>query len=236
MASFSVKIQYTSRLWFLYLLLTSAAKVCGFYVPGVAPVEFKEADAIEVKAVKMTSSKTQLPYEYYSLPLCKPEGELQYKSENLGEVLRGDRIVNTPFKIQMDANKGCEVLCNKPNTPVTWDEKQSKLVGERIKHEYYVHLLIDNLPCATKYTMLDNPQEIQYEHGYRLGFVKADGKVYIHNHLSFQLKYHYDGTTKTYRVVGFEIEPKSIKNGELQVDGGASALNWTKIILRRKSQ
>ena len=32
----------------------------------------------------MTSTKTQLPYEYYSLPFCKPEGDLQYNTLNLG--------------------------------------------------------------------------------------------------------------------------------------------------------
>lgn len=64
----------------------------GFYVPGVAPVEFKKGQKIDVKAVKMTSIHTQLPYEYYSLPFCRPKKEIFiYKSENLGEVLRGDR-------------------------------------------------------------------------------------------------------------------------------------------------
>ena len=32
----------------------------------------------------MTSVKTQLPFEYYSIPICKPEN-LQYKPENLGK-------------------------------------------------------------------------------------------------------------------------------------------------------
>lgn len=36
-----------------------------------------------VQAVKMTSIKTQLPFEYYSIPICKPDN-LQYKPENLG--------------------------------------------------------------------------------------------------------------------------------------------------------
>lgn len=37
-----------------------------------------------VQAVKMTSIKTQLPFEYYSIPICKPDN-LQYKPENLGK-------------------------------------------------------------------------------------------------------------------------------------------------------
>ena len=74
----------------------------------------------------MTSSKTQLPFEYYSLNFCKPP-KVEYqarfhillshwpakkawiwlavmkiqKSENLGEVLRGDRIVNTLYNVNV---------------------------------------------------------------------------------------------------------------------------------------
>ena len=55
----------------LLILLCSLARA--FYVPGVAPIDFSKKEKVEIKAVKMTSSKTQLPYEYYSLPMCKPE-------------------------------------------------------------------------------------------------------------------------------------------------------------------
>lgn len=135
-----------------------------FYVPGVAPVEFAEKESIEVKAVKMSSSRTQLPYDYYSLPFCRPKGNILYKTENLGEVLRGDRIVNTPYEIKMNENKGCEVLCNKGThgNPVVFTPKESKLVIERIQEEYSVQLLIDNLPCATRFQMIDTG-EPQFE-------------------------------------------------------------------------
>lgn len=113
----------------------------GFYVPGVAPVEFNKGDKIDVKAVKMTSSRTQLPYEYYSLQFCLPKnGTLIYKTENLGEVLRGDRIVNTPYEVRMAENINCKLLCNKKDQPMNWDREQSAKVVERIKHEYFVHL------------------------------------------------------------------------------------------------
>lgn len=73
------------------VIISLLLEINGFYVPGVAPVEFKKGQKIDVKAVKMTSIHTQLPYEYYSLPFCRPKKEIVYKSENLGEVLRGDR-------------------------------------------------------------------------------------------------------------------------------------------------
>lgn len=91
---------------FLQLILLSLVYMCRhvymFYVPGVAPVEFVKGQPIMVKAVKMTSTHTQLPYEYYSLQFCLPKnGTVVYKTENLGEVLRGDRIVNTPYEVSM---------------------------------------------------------------------------------------------------------------------------------------
>lgn len=162
-----------------------------FYVPGVAPVEFSKGQRIEIKAVKLTSSRTQLPYEYYSLQFCLPKnGTVVYKSENLGEVLRGDRIVNTPYEVRMAENINCKLLCNTKDRPITWDKDESAKVHERIRHEYFVHLLVDNLPVATR---IVNPDtlEVQFEHGYRLGQHDAtNSRAYINNHLNFILAYH----------------------------------------------
>ncbi|CAN8001861.1 unnamed protein product [Ixodes hexagonus] len=201
-----------------------------FYVPGVAPVEFRRGQAIEVKAVKMTSTLTQLPYSYYSLNLCKPKnGTLSYKSENLGEVLRGDRIVNTPYEVQMAVHQSCRLLChlkdNKP-IPISWQLEDSRLVASRIRHQYSVHLLADNMPCATRLESFDSSQPL-YEHGYRLGFVEGD-KPYINNHLKLILYYHTEDD-KDHRVVGFEVATKSVhrdslnflKGGLCSFDGSA---------------
>lgn len=112
-----------------------------FYVPGVAPVEFIKGQLIQVKAVKMTSTRTQLPYEYYSLQFCRPKnGSVVYKSENLGEVLRGDRIVNTPYEVRMATDINCKLLCNRKNQPLNWNNEESNKAIERIQHEYFVHL------------------------------------------------------------------------------------------------
>ena len=69
---------------------------------GVAPIDFKKDEVVEIRGVKMTSTKTQLPYEYFSLPFCQPEAGVTYQQLNLGEVLRGDRIVDTAYDVKMD--------------------------------------------------------------------------------------------------------------------------------------
>lgn len=189
------------------------------YVPGVAPINFHQNDPVEIKAVKLTSSRTQLPYEYYSLPFCQPR-KITYKAENLGEVLRGDRIVNTPFQVLMNSEKKCEVLCSQSSKPVTLTVEQSKLVVERITEDYYVHLIADNLPVATRLELYSNrdsddkkkEKDVQFEHGYRLGFTDVN-KFYLHNHLSFILYYHREDMEEdqehTYRVVRFEVIPRA---------------------------
>nr|XP_039252288.1 transmembrane 9 superfamily member 4-like [Styela clava] len=180
-----------------------------FYVPGVAPSEFKAGDTVEIKAVKMTSSKTQLPYEYYTLPFCQPSS-IEHKTENLGEVLRGDRIVNTLFKAVMKKPTPCTVMC----TSEKFDGKMAKTIIQRIKDEYSVHLLCDNLPSATRWAL--SQSEVQLEHGYKLGIFDS-GKAYINNHLSILLLYNAnEDDLDTYRVVGFEVMPQSVDSSLLE--------------------
>lgn len=59
-----------------------------------------QGDTEVLKVNKLTSIKTQLPYEYYSIPYCRPE-TIKSSAENLGEVLRGDRIENSPYEVHV---------------------------------------------------------------------------------------------------------------------------------------
>lgn len=59
-----------------------------------------QGDLLPVKVNKLTSIRTQLPYSYYSLPYCKPK-KIVDSAENLGEVLRGDRIENSPYTVML---------------------------------------------------------------------------------------------------------------------------------------
>ena len=196
----------------LSLLLLFPPSSHQFYVPGVAPQDFTEGQAIDVKAIKMTSAHTQLPYEYYSLDLCRPkDGVVEYYSQNLGQIIRGERIVNTPYTVEMGRNVECRVLCDNQK----WSSKSSKEVGYRVEHEYFVHLIMDNLPCATRFSLPES-SDVQYEPGYRLGYT-SNGKNYINNHLKFVLKYHKDELTNTYRVVGFLIETASVDKSGLDI-------------------
>jgi transmembrane 9 superfamily member 2/4 len=56
-------------------------------------------DELQVKVNKLSSIKTQLPYDYYFLDYCKPEA-IKNSAENLGEVLHGDRIENSVYNVR----------------------------------------------------------------------------------------------------------------------------------------
>nr|CAX73076.1 Transmembrane 9 superfamily protein member 4 [Schistosoma japonicum] len=144
-------------------------------VPGVTPNEFYKGESIEVRAVKLTSYVTQLPFEYYKLPFCRPKQLVDYPPENIGEILRGDRVVNTPFSIRMAENAGCSEVCS----AITISTAEATRLKNFIINQYSVHLSIDNLPCGTKVSS-DNGKTFRYEHGYRLGSV-VDGVAYINN-------------------------------------------------------
>ena len=106
------------------------------------------------------------------------------------------------------------MLCHDLASPITWDAEQSREVADRIKHEYYVHLLVDNLPAATKFVMLDTQDQV-YERGFKLGFVQDD-KVYINNHLRLILSYHTEDDG-LFRIVRFEVEASSVDLSEITV-------------------
>ena len=52
------------------------------------------------RLTRLPPRASQLPYDYYSLPLCKPD-EVQNAVENLGEVLHGSVIQNSAYDIKM---------------------------------------------------------------------------------------------------------------------------------------
>lgn len=71
-------------------------------------------------------------YQYYTLPFCTPKTKVEYKPEGLGEVLEGDRLVNTPYTILFRSDKENEVLCSRQ---LNNDEVQS--FRKAVKKDYY---------------------------------------------------------------------------------------------------
>eukprot|EP01132_Coremiostelium_polycephalum_P007566 gene7566-9301_t len=188
-----------------------------FYLPGMFPKYFKPNDAVYLKVNKITSTHTQIPYKYYSLPVCKPDPIID-ENDNLGEFLLGDRIENSIYNITFtisDEFGPCKVLNYYAPKCDPWLGKNDlKLLSERIKYEYKVQWLLDGLPVRQQSASATDP-------GFLLGFpgwkstrdnVNKD-KDYVNNHVDIIVYYHGEGVDENgnggYLIVGFEVAPDS---------------------------
>jgi len=78
----------------------------GFYLPGVAPTEYKRGDDVKLMVNALTPGygrgtvKSVIPYDYYdkNFNFCEPEVE-KAQAESLGSILFGDRIWTSPFQV-----------------------------------------------------------------------------------------------------------------------------------------
>ncbi|KAH7284309.1 hypothetical protein KP509_34G048200 [Ceratopteris richardii] len=170
-----------------------------------------KGDELQVKVNKLTSTRTQLPYEYYSFGYCRPP-KIENAAENLGEVLRGDRIENSPYVFHMRDDKLCLFACKIDKL----DDSTVKNIRAKIDDDYRVNMILDNLPMAMSLVDSDGKVMKYYEHGFpvgRKGFGEGDDqKYFIFNHLSFTVFYHRDSGNMASRVVGFEVTPYSVKH------------------------
>jgi len=195
----------------LACLLIAAPLAQCFYLPGVAPQDYARDDLVNFKVNKISSTKTALPFEYYSLPFCRPDPIIN-SAENLGEVLRGDRILNSLYQIQVRLDEPCKVVCKLDG--VTADH--AKQFKKKIDDEYRINMILDNLPAAmVKYREEAGTSIKMYEMGFPIGFKAAteeggEAKHFINNHLRFTILYHKDIETDLARIVGFEIQPTSV--------------------------
>mmetsp|Transcript_5557 Transcript_5557/g.16579 ORF Transcript_5557/g.16579 Transcript_5557/m.16579 type:complete len:634 (-) Transcript_5557:221-2122(-) len=189
------------------LLLTAVALTDAFYIPGIPKAAYTEGAKLEVTADRLTSSKNQLPYEYFYLPFCRSDKTaLRKQGLNIGEILLGERNQVTDYDLRMQANEMCKIYCRKK-----FVSDDIKRFMKRIKDEYYVRLNVDNMPALS--AEQDDKGTYQVI-GFRLGD-RHDDKYYIYNHLTFRIKVHnseISGDVPMYRVVGFEVEPQSVRH------------------------
>eukprot|EP00980_Cylindrotheca_fusiformis_P005749 scaffold1194_cov127-Cylindrotheca_fusiformis.AAC.26 len=199
-----------TKLMALSCLLVGAK---AFYVPGVAPKEFKRGGEVEMKVNSMTSYHTQVPKDYYRLSFCKPKSDIEMKSETLGEFLTGNKIQNSAYSINMLNHSYCKKVCQ-----VSLDKKDAAKLKLHIKYGYHNNWIVDNLPSASiNLNPANGEKPMHYAGGFPIGFMD-DKTAYIYNHVNIILDYNQaDTNVESYRVVAFSVEPMSIKH---QFEGG----------------
>eukprot|EP00184_Porphyridium_aerugineum_P008856 CAMPEP_0184692032 /NCGR_PEP_ID=MMETSP0313-20130426/676_1 /TAXON_ID=2792 /ORGANISM="Porphyridium aerugineum, Strain SAG 1380-2" /LENGTH=633 /DNA_ID=CAMNT_0027149827 /DNA_START=347 /DNA_END=2248 /DNA_ORIENTATION=- len=196
------------------LLLFTPYPSTAFYLPGIAPVDYETGAPLEVFANRLVSPVNKVPYNFFSLPFCAPSKESRPKSKhrNLGQIISGEMVTPTQFKINMASPETCRLLCQEGTV---LDDKEKKKLVSRIHDKYAVRLNVDNMPLVMEHKA--ERGDTMYSLGYRIG-AEMDGKFYLFNHLAFTILYHIpphseqDGAPKLHRVVGFHVVPASIKH------------------------
>ncbi|KAL9377042.1 hypothetical protein Peur_031162 [Populus x canadensis] len=166
----------------------------GFYLPGSYPHKHGIGDTLSVKVNSITSIETEIPFSYYSLPFCKPLEGVKDSAENLGEVLMGDRIENSPYKFKMYTNESDIFQCR--TDPLSGEN--FKLLKKRIDEMYQVNLILDNLP-AIRYAKKES-YFLRWT-GYPVG-IKFQDAYYVFNHLKFTVLVHKYEEANVARVMG----------------------------------
>ncbi|KAF3129820.1 hypothetical protein TWF703_008558 [Orbilia oligospora] len=189
----------------LVLIAACSSPLHAFYIPGWSERGYADGSAIPLQFNKITSDATELPYSYSELPfICKPKRGAKNVGLNLGEVLRGDRIVESDYELVMGKTELCKFLCDVEIGSASLAEAQ-----RLIRHNYVVEWIVDNLPGATSFKSVDKMRKF-YQNGFKLGNFE-DEKVYIHNHVTLIFRYRKSIKTPHKKlIVGFEVYPKSI--------------------------
>ena len=228
MGSWAMSGRKTSSMqWVLFLVFLFAHECSGFYLPGSYMHTYSTSEPIYAKVNSLTSIETELPFSYYSLPYCKPPQGIKKSAENLGELLMGDQIDNSPYRFRMNVNETI-YLC----TTNSLNEHEVKLLKQRTRDLYQVNMILDNLPAMRFATQ--NGVSIQWT-GFPVGYTPPQSNDdYIINHLKFRVLVHeYEGSgveilgtgeegmnvisdsdkkkASGFEIVGFEVYPCSVK-------------------------
>ncbi|KAL8721072.1 MAG: hypothetical protein Q9225_002183 [Loekoesia sp. 1 TL-2023] len=211
-----------TRLCRLFALSTVISLIDAFYIPGFSIKSYVDDEAIPLQVNKVYSDRSQLQYAYYDLPfVCPPTGKKHagYASGrsislNLGEVLRGDRIMTSDYDLVMGQDQECQYLCSHRT-----DRQGVKRARELIEEGYVAEWIVDNLPGATSFVTVDRTHKY-YAAGFKIGYkdfspLTGKQKYYINNHITLVIRYRQApgraGSRGGKVIVGFEVYTKSIE-------------------------
>lgn len=232
----------STRCWMIVLLCLQFGQA--FYVPGtchtsgqqiqnkdnvnhssgISIKSYRDGDPIPLFVNKVYSDNTQLQYAYSELPfVCAPSGRRRPGTGltsgsniglNLGEVLRGDRIMVSDYELEMGKDDEARYLCSQKV-----DRAGLKRAIEVVKNGYVAEWIVDNLPGATSFVSADKSKKY-YASGFKMGSEEisletGQPRYFLNNHVTLVIRYHKapgrDGQQGKKVVVGFEVYPKSIE-------------------------
>ncbi|XP_046747461.1 transmembrane 9 superfamily member 2 isoform X3 [Diprion similis] len=236
--------KFTLSLLFGLCALTASN---GFYLPGLAPVNYchvgEQSDTckseIKLFVNRLNTEHSVIPYEYNHFDFC-PANDEQSPVENLGQVVFGERIRLSSYKLVFMKNDSCTVLCKK--TYSGGDEQSAKklqLLKKGMALNYQHHWIVDNMPVTWCYPLENSRQYCST--GFPMGCLSKDVRsptdmcnigynqpntYYLFNHVDLTITYHSGETEewgsgysqKVGRIISVKVEPRSINHNPSSPD------------------
>mmetsp|Transcript_1088 Transcript_1088/g.3258 ORF Transcript_1088/g.3258 Transcript_1088/m.3258 type:complete len:662 (+) Transcript_1088:300-2285(+) len=201
-------VRFSPLLLAAVLLALSAVPASSYYLPGTFPQAYPKGSQLQAEVNSLVSFKTELPYDYYSMPFCKPSNGVKKspKNVNIGTMLTGQKIQNSPYNFTLLVEqKGVSACSEGYYGPMSAEEVNT--LKNRIKDNYRVNMILDNLPVTA--------QDLESNHsvirpGFDLGFMLGSD-YYINNHLVFTILIHpvpalYANGLTLFQAGSFELE------------------------------
>ncbi|KAI4374466.1 hypothetical protein MLD38_012457 [Melastoma candidum] len=137
---------------------------------------YKEGDPVPLYANKVgpfhNPSET---YRYFDLPYCS-SGVVKDKTEALGELLNGDRLVSAPYELEFMKDKDVRVVCKKELS-----KEEVAQFRSAISKDYYFQMYYDDLPIWGFIGKVDKEDKEPNEY-----------KYYLYKHIHFDILYNDD--------------------------------------------
>ncbi|CAL0329857.1 unnamed protein product [Lupinus luteus] len=129
-------------------------------------------------------------YRYFDLPFCVT-GKEKDKTEALGEVLNGDRLVSAPYALDFKKDKDSNSVCKKKLT-----KEQVALFREAVKKDYYFQMYYDDLPIWGFIGTMDKEGKAD----------PSEYKYFLYKHIQFDVLYNKDRVIE----ISARMDPHSV--------------------------
>lgn len=116
-----------------------------------------------------------IPFEYNHFDFCKTE-DTNSPVENLGQVVFGERIRPSPYKIEFLNGVRCKKVCTKMYKGGDADsEKRLSLLKKGMSLNYQHHWIVDNMPVTWCYFIDEGRQYCST--GFPMGCLARNSQV-----------------------------------------------------------
>ena len=138
---------------------------------------------------------------------------MKRKSEDLGEVLMGDRLARSPYEIDFGVDKENADLCAQ-----FLERKEVEKFRRVVKNDYYFQMLFDDLPI---WGFIGKVEKIMRAGG------AAENKYFLFTHVHFEISYNDD------RVIEINLSTDPLKTVDITADEAMSvrfsySVHWKK--------